>query len=139
MKNPYQINTYDIFQGEELKIAEKIQQRRLQMLVHSCIYYEMNKNIISDKAWDSMAKELVVLQKENPAISEKVMWYDAFKDWDGSTGMDLPLKNEWVMDKARKLLYSIDLKRPTEAHSSSQEHIIVTTKPKKVMKKSRLF
>ena len=33
---------YDIFKGEDLAIAEKIQQRRLQMIIHSCIYYTMN-------------------------------------------------------------------------------------------------
>ena len=42
-------NTYDLFSGNELQVAEKIQQRRLQLLIHSCIYYEFNQNLISDK------------------------------------------------------------------------------------------
>ena len=99
------MNTYDIFQGEQLKIAEKIQQRRLQMLVHSCIYYEFNQNMLVDTKWDEMARELVKLQEENPDISKQVIWYDAFKDWDASTGAFLPLKDEWVVNKAKKLLY----------------------------------
>ena len=99
------MNNYDIFQGEQLKIADLIQRRRLQLLVHSCIYYEMDRNIISDKQWDEWARELVKLQKDNSTISEKVMWYDAFKDWDASTGAFLPLKDEWVIKKAKQLIY----------------------------------
>lgn len=67
-------------------IEEKIKQRRLQMLVHSYIYYELNKNIIDDATWDKWAMELVQLQKENPVASKKADYYEQFKDWDGSTG-----------------------------------------------------
>ena len=67
-------------------IEEKIKQRRLQMLVHSYIYYELNKNIIDDSTWDKWAMELVKLQKENPIASKNVEYYELFKDWDGSTG-----------------------------------------------------
>ena len=96
--------TYKIFQGEELKIAEKIQQRRLQMLIHSCIYYEMDQNIISDRQWDIWAKELRQLQNDYPDISRRVEWYTDFKDWDASTGAFLPLKDKWVVRKAKWLL-----------------------------------
>lgn len=96
--------TYKIFEGEQLKIAEKIQQRRLQILVHSCIYYEMNQTIISDKKWDEWARELKKLQEDYPEISRQVEWYAAFADWDASTGAFLPLKDEWVVKKAKWLL-----------------------------------
>lgn len=96
--------TYKIFEGEQLKIAEKIQQRRLQILVHSCIYYEMNQTIISDKKWDEWARELKKLQEDYPDVSRQVMWYADFKDWDASTGAFLPLKDEWVVKKAKWLL-----------------------------------
>jgi len=96
--------TYKIFEGEQLKIAEKIQQRRLQILVHSCIYYEMDQNIISDKKWDEWARELKKLQEDYPEISRQVDWYAAFADWDASTGAFLPLKDKWVVKKAKWLL-----------------------------------
>lgn len=105
------MNTYDIFKGEELEIAELIQQRRLQMLIHSCIYYEFDRNLISDKQWDEWAKELRTLQEHYPNIAEKVMWYDAFKDWDASTGAFLPLRDKWVYTKAQQLL---GIKKKTE-------------------------
>lgn len=95
---------YDIFQGEDLKIASKIQQRRLQVLVHSCIYYHFNQNLVSDKQFDMWARELVQLQNDHPDISEKVPWAEAFKGFDASTGFDLPITDPWVMEKARKLL-----------------------------------
>jgi len=97
-------NTYDNFTGKELEIAELIQQRRLQILVHSCIYYELNRNSISDELWDKWARELVKLQKHYPDIAKKVMYHDAFKDWDASTGAFLPLKDEWVMSMAHRLV-----------------------------------
>lgn len=80
---------YKIFQGQQLQIAEKIQQRRLQILIHSNLYYAHDKNIISDSQWDKFAMELVELQKKYPDISRKVRYADEFKDFDGSSGADL--------------------------------------------------
>ena len=95
--------TYELFSGQELVIAEKIQQRRLQILVHSCIYYELNGSTISDKQWDTWAKELVSLQKQYPHVAEQVIWNSDFVDFDASTGFNLPIKDEWVMKKARQI------------------------------------
>lgn len=80
------IPLYEIFSGEELKIAEKIQQRRYQMLVHSYLYYELNENIVSDSQWSKWAVELANLQKKYPNISKQVKYADDFADWDGSSG-----------------------------------------------------
>ena len=87
------------------KIKDLIQRRRLQLLVHSCIYYELDQNIISDKQWDEWARELVQLQKDYPEESKEVIWYDAFKDWDASTGAFLPIKDEWVVRKSKQLIH----------------------------------
>ena len=56
------------------------------MLVHSYIYYELNKNIVSDFVWAKWAKELEQLQKDYPEESKSVEYYEYFKDWDGSSG-----------------------------------------------------
>lgn len=98
------MKTYELFTGKDLEIAELIQQRRYQMLIHSCIYYELNNNIISDKKWDEWAKELRDLQNQYPDISARVTLYEYFKDWDGSTGAFLPLKLPWVVNYAKTLL-----------------------------------
>lgn len=96
--------TYDIFEGNELVVAELIQQRRLQMLVHSCLYYELDTNLISDKQWSDWAKELAQLQSDYPEISKEVRWATEFADWDGTTGAFLSLRDDWVMQKAHKLM-----------------------------------
>ena len=69
---------YEKFSGNDLAVAELIQRRRLQILVHSCLYYEMDTNLIDDKQWDTWARELVDLQKQYPDISKEVDWYEAF-------------------------------------------------------------
>lgn len=84
-------------------MEEKIKQRRLQMLVHSYIYYELNKNIIDDTTWDKWAMELVQLQRENPIASKKADYYEQFKDWDGSTGAFLKFDDK-TKKRAERLL-----------------------------------
>lgn len=104
-------SAWEIFvDPEELKIAEKIQQRRYQMLIHSCIYYKLNDNYISDYQWSEWAKELAELQNKYPDISKEVTLYEYFEDWDGSTGVFLPLDLPWVMQKAQDLLHYRDNK-----------------------------
>lgn len=67
-------------------IAEKIKQRRRQMLVHSYLYYEMDVNIVSDAKWSQWAMELVQLQKDYPQEASEVEYAEMFADWDGSSG-----------------------------------------------------
>jgi hypothetical protein len=119
--------TYDRYAGSELEIAELIQQRRLQLLVHSCIYYELNMNVISDKKWDEWAKELVQLQNDYPDIANYVDWHEAFKDWDASTGAFLPLKDKWVMKKARQIC-GVAVKQQTKPVTVVPKQTKATTK-----------
>lgn len=94
-----------------MNINERIQQRRLQLLVHSCIYYEFDTNIVTDTKWNEWAKELVQLQEDYPKESSEVIWSEAFKDFDGSTGMDLPIKDPWVRNKAQELINNREKKK----------------------------
>ena len=80
------------------KLSEKIRQRRIQMLVHSYLYYEMDENVIDDHKWQQWADELVELQKQKMEIG----FYDeAFRDWTGASGAFLPF-DKWVKDRAKK-------------------------------------
>ena len=125
------INTYDLFTGQDLQIAEKIQQRRYQMLVHSCLYYHLNQNIISDKQWDEWARELRDLQNQYPEISKQVTLYEYFKDWDASTGAFLPITESRVIVKARQVA----------GINEKKEKVVVkqSVKPTKTKAKKRLF
>ena len=81
-------------------LVEKIRQRRNQMLVHSYLYYVMDENIVDDGKWQQWADELVELQKQEKVIG----FYDeAFADWDGSTGCDLP-QDPWIVRRCEWLL-----------------------------------
>lgn len=86
-------------------IASLVKRRRLQLIVHSCIYYELNTNVITDATFDMWAKELVKLQAEHKEISKNVMLYTEFCTWDGSTGYHLPYRQEWVINRARQLVW----------------------------------
>ena len=122
---------YDIFSGEELKIAEKIQQRRLQMLVHSYIYYRMDDNIVTDHQWSAWTTELADLQNKYPNIEKQVPFRKGFEDWDGSSGAFLPLNEPWIKTKARKLLGLPEEKKP-EIKLPPKPKITKKTKAKKL-------
>lgn len=86
------------------EIAELINRRRRQVLVHSIIYYNMDDNIVSDSQWSKWAVELAELQNKYPNIA-KTCWYaDEFDGFEGSSGYDLPLDDPWATNKARYLL-----------------------------------
>lgn len=110
------------------EIIAKIQQRRLQILVHSCLYYVFDTNIVPDSQWNKWAQELVQLQKEYPQEAEEAIRNDDFKDFDGSTGFNLPVYEDWVKQKALKLL-----------SYTQGEREKVTVKPVKKKAGKRLF
>ena len=89
-----------------MTIAEKIRQRRRQMLVHSFLYYELDSNIISDYAWSKWGVELAELQKKYPKESAEVEYADLFKDWDGSSGAHLVYD-----DKIKSIAYRLYCKQ----------------------------
>lgn len=86
------------------EIAALIQRRRYQILVHSLIYYELDMNLVSDAQWAEWGVELVKLQKEHPKEAESVIFSEQFKDFDASTGYNLPFRDEQIMNIAYRLL-----------------------------------
>lgn len=87
----------------EQEISELINRRRRQVLVHSVIYYEFNENLITDSTWSKWALELEELQRQYPEIAEKCVYADAFRNFDHSTGADLPLHDGLARHKAMQL------------------------------------
>lgn len=105
-KGPFIKGTYYLTQAgvETTGVRAKILQRRLQILVHSAIYYGMGESLVSDHTWNMWAQELVKLQRENPTIAKRVDYHEAFENFDGSTGFDLPYRHPEIMAKAQYLL-----------------------------------
>lgn len=82
--------------------AELIRRRRAQMLIHSCIYYELNQSIIDDHTWQHWANELAQLQS---TYKEPIGYYDeAFIDWSGDTGALLPLRDPNIVSRSQHIL-----------------------------------
>ena len=88
-------------------IVEKISQRRRQILVHSCIYYILNENIIDDFKYDKWARELKALVKKYPTSAKQAVLVNEFEEWDKYdclSGYNLPIQGQWVVNKAQQLL-----------------------------------
>ncbi len=123
----------------EQTIKEKILQRRRQMLVHSYIYYELNQNIVSDHQWAKWAKELEQLQKDYPKESSEVMYYEDFKNWDGSSGAFLNF-GEDIKTVAKILLGEIKISDSTNIKSNFVQKVqksqLKSLNPKKSVKNS---
>lgn len=87
------------FPVADTAVGALLKRRRLQMLLHSCLYYELNTTIVGDNVFDAWAKELARLLKEHPnAYSDRFDKY--FESWDGSSGYHLPHRDPWVMGVA---------------------------------------
>lgn len=120
-------------------IVEKIQQRRLQILVHSYIYYELNQNIISDTQWNKWAHELVELQKKYPKEAKSTKYADKFTDFDGSTGMDLAYFDDFIVNRAN---YLLSMKNPLKSTGNSKKSVSKTVQKvskQAPSKKKKLF
>ena len=87
---------------------DEMKRLRRQMLVHSYIYYVLGDSLISDHDWQRRADRLTALQLEYPTTRLK-LYDEVFKDWDGTTGIHLPV-DHWVRKIANRLLYYRDVK-----------------------------
>jgi hypothetical protein len=113
-------NPQKVKQEKQAKLAEdpiiaKINQRRRQLLVHSCIYYRMNDNLIEDYLFDQFAHELKDLVIKYPEKAKLAVYAKEFKGWDSEphlfSGYCLPYDDDWVIHKALQLLHYRDQKR----------------------------
>ena len=60
------------------------------IILHSYIYYELDDNAISDKDYDTKARELVKYKNEYPELWKTSEYYKQFgDDYNGSTGFTL--------------------------------------------------
>lgn len=59
-----------------------------KILIHSILYYELDKSILSDQQFDKMCKKLLTGIKHTKDYQKSDYFY-VFYDFDGSTGFDL--------------------------------------------------
>ena len=86
-------------------IKEKMQQRMRQILVHSCIYYEFDMNIVDDATYDKWGNELVDLIKKYPQYLKEIEFGLEFRGYvEMRSGFNLHYRHPDIMRKARYLL-----------------------------------
>lgn len=70
--------------------STKISYLQRRIIVHSILYYEADRSVISDKQFDDLCHQLVQLQSEvDFAEFRKSTYYYAMHDFDGSTGFNI--------------------------------------------------
>lgn len=99
------------------KIKADILRKRQQILVHSCLYYRFDTNLIEDYQYDRIGKSLAELQIKYPELSKEVAYkYAAFKTFgqDGCySGYNLSTSDPDVVRKAQRLA-NIDIDKATK-------------------------
>lgn len=72
-----------------LSVTDKISFKQRQILIHSYIYYNLNKNLISDQTYDHLSYSLVDLMKQHLDEFKNSEYSEIFKDFDGTSGFGL--------------------------------------------------
>lgn len=79
--------------------------RMRQILVHSCIYYEFNQNIVSDHVYDAWGNELTELIKKYPEMLSELEYGFYFIDYvEMPSGFNLQYRDPKIMSRAAHLL-----------------------------------
>lgn len=85
-------------------VEERIHRLRRVVLAHSVLYYSMGESVVPDTQFDAWAYELVELQKTHPESSKRVLYHqEAFADFTGETGFDLPLTDAGAIRAAERM------------------------------------
>lgn len=109
---------------KEGRVRCRIRQLRRVLLVHSYLYYSTDKALVTDSQWDAWAKELVWLQSAYPYIGQFLEYHEAFKDFDGSTGYNLPWNDNEIVKVANNLVRNnINEKRKTRKLEKTAKRI----------------
>ena len=100
--NLFEQNNIDDIKSEMLR-------RRKQILVHSCLYYRLDTNLIEDWQYDKIGRRLAELQIAYPEISNNLGYHDKeFKGFGEDhcySGAFLPTSSPEVVATAERLLY----------------------------------
>ena len=83
---------FDSIPSKYWSTKTKIEFLERRIIVSSIQYYELNQTVIEDYMYDGISQQLVELINESPKEFEKTRYYYCFKEFDGSTGFDLPRK-----------------------------------------------
>lgn len=113
----------NLFGQDVDSIKSEMLRRRKQVLVHSCLYYQFNTNLIEDYQYDKIARRLAELQIAYPDISNNLSYHDEdFKGFGEDhcySGCHLPTNSPEVVGAAQLLLRIKEERRNT----TREQHI----------------
>lgn len=112
-------NQLNLFEQNNIDdIKSEMLRRRKQILVHSCLYYQFNTNLIEDWQYDKIARRLAELQLTYPDISNNLGYHDKeFKGFGEDhcySGFNLPRSSPEVVAAAQRLIYITSAPPPKE-------------------------
>ena len=70
----------------------KIQLLQKWIVVHSILYYDYDTTLVDDRTYDMNSVQLAKMMQEHPREASQSKYAYAFKDFNGSTGFDIPSK-----------------------------------------------
>jgi len=78
-------------------------------MVHSVMYYRFDQTLWTDSMYDLQCKKLVQMMKDYPEEFKNSVYYEGYKDFDGTTGYHLPdIDIVFCTGKAGQLLRIFD-------------------------------
>lgn len=72
-----------------LNTADRISYKQRMILIHSYIYYNLDRNIMSDTKYDKLSYNLVDLIKQHPEEFRQSEYASIFETFDGNSGFGL--------------------------------------------------
>ena len=89
------------------EIISLINRRENQILIHACIYYAFDTNLISDYQYDQLGLQLIDLSKHYPEEFKASYHYNQFKEYVTEvtpSAFNLNFRDPHVVKKAQFLL-----------------------------------
>ena len=103
------INTYPLIYWSN---KSKIDLLERMLIVHSILYYQLDKPVISDKDYDELSRMFMSLKSEDENAFEDSMYFYCFEEYDGSSGFDLfDLLSESDKEYLTKIAKVVSLRR----------------------------
>jgi hypothetical protein len=106
-----------------ISLEEKIKRLRRVVLVHSIIYYRLNRSIMPDAQFDEISYELASYQRTCPEFCMEIDYHpEAFEGYSGETAYHLPLYDGPATQIALWLLNEYDKRLERFKDAQSETH-----------------
>lgn len=88
--------------------SEIIRVLRLEVLIHCCLYYWLDRPIMRNWRYDEIADQLKAYQEAFPDDCDVEYFDEEFKDFNPSDAIGLPYDDHTIITQANMLLHSLN-------------------------------